>query len=102
MSGFPAMVMPESLAPDFASLCALLDTYGHTAIPCRASRKPELWTGSDREQEQAALECLKCPALDQCDAHGRAHPAEVGCYGGVTDRRRSKEARAKTKREAQA
>ncbi len=91
--------VPESLAPDFASLCALLDRYGYTSIPCRASSTPELWTGTDREQELAALECRACPALDQCGAYGRAHEA-VGCYGGVTDRRRSKEARAKTKREA--
>ncbi len=88
-----ALVVPESLAPDFASLTALLDTYGHAAIPCRTSNHPERWTGDDREQAKAATECRACPARDQCLAYGLRNPRELGTYGGLTERERIKRAR---------
>lgn len=82
-------VIPVTLAPDFASLSALLDTYPHTAVPCRVTSEPELWTSSDAaDQEEAAAQCRTCPALDQCRAYGLKHRKEQGVYGGLTEQQR--------------
>lgn len=82
-------MVPEALAPDFASLSALLDTYDYAAIPCRASDTPEDWSSDDAgDQATAAKACPPCPAIDQCRAYGLAHRKEVGVYGGLTEKER--------------
>jgi WhiB family redox-sensing transcriptional regulator len=37
--------------------------------------------------------CARCPVVEQCRAYGLAHPCEVGIWGGLTERERSRERR---------
>jgi hypothetical protein len=88
-AGFPKM--PDELAPDFASLVALLERYPYTQIPCRNDEgvPASYWTSdSPPEQALAASECPACPAISQCGAYSRRHPTESGVYATTTELQR--------------
>ncbi len=100
--GLPSM--PKGLAHSWRNLSALVDaTHERQPIPCRSDEGvPSLWWTSDNNSEQAAAAaaCGPCPLVAPCKQYGIEHPTEGGAYGGLTERQRSKAARAKTKREA--
>lgn len=93
------------MTTDRAELLDQIDAHPDHAIPCRSVDlyASAVWTAeAEDEQRVAAAACRSrpCPVIDTCRAYGLAWPAELGAYGGLTEKERRRLARTGERRTA--